>query len=254
MRIFALTALALALAAPALARPAAGPADVDAAVAAPGRPEAAVKLDAGRKPAAVLRFAGLKRGDHALDLFGGSGYFTEIMARAVGPEGRVVAWLPLAELDDKGRAAWAELRGRAGNASFFVTPNDALALPAGAFDFAMINLDYHDVYWESAKYGFRRMDPEGFLKTVYAALKPGATIAVIDHVGEAGSDPRALADKLHRIDPAIIKADFQRAGFVLDGESDLLRNPADDHLKLVFDKAIRGNTDRVFYRFRKPRR
>jgi len=252
MRIFALTALALALAAPAAARPTAAPADIDAAVADPARPEAAVKLDAGRKPAAVLKFAGLKRGDHALDLFGGSGYFTEIMARAVGPDGRVVAWLPLSELDDKGRAAWAELKGRVSNASFFVTPNDALALPEGAFDFAMINLDYHDVYWESAKFGFRRMDPEGFLKTVYAALKPGATIAVIDHVGEPGSDPRMLADKLHRIDPAVIKADFQRAGFVLEGESDLLRNPADDHSKLVFDKAIRGNTDRVFYRFRKP--
>lgn len=252
MRFFCFTALALAIAAPSAAAP--RPADVDAAVAAPGRPEAQVKLDSGRKPAAVLKYAGLRRGDHALDLFGGSGYYSEIMARAVGPEGRVVAWLPLAEVDDKGRAAWEALKGRAANASYFITPNDALALPSAAFDFAMINLDYHDVYWESAKFGFRRMDPEGFLRAVYASLKPGGTIAVIDHVGEAGSDPRALADKLHRIDPAVIKADFQRAGFILDGESDLLRNAADDHSKLVFDPTIRGKTDRVFYRFRKPAR
>jgi predicted methyltransferase len=49
-----------------------------------------------------------------------------------------------------------------------------------------------------------------------------------------------------------VKADFKRAGFVLDGESDLLRNPGDDHSLLVFDKAIRGKTDRFVFRFRKP--
>ena len=65
---------------------------------------------------------------------------------------------------------------------------------------------------------------------------------------------RAVVEKLHRIDPATIKADFRRAGFVLEAESDLLRNPADDHTKLVFDPTIRGKTDRVVYRFRKPRK
>jgi predicted methyltransferase len=251
MRILALAALALALAAPAGATP--RPADVDAAVAAPGRPEAQVRLDESRKPAQMLRFLGLRRGDRALDLFAGSGYWSELMARAVGPEGRVTAWLALAETGPRSRAAWAELTGRQKNAAFFVTPNDALALPANAFDAALINLNYHDVYWESAKDGFRRTDPDAFLKTVFAALKPGGAILVIDHVGAPGEDPRALADRLHRIDPAVIKADFARAGFVLDGESDLLRNPADDHSKLVFDPAIRGKTDRVVYRFRKPR-
>ena len=61
-----------------------------------------------------------------------------------------------------------------------------------------------------------------------------------------------MVDKLHRIDPAVIRADFERAGFVFDGESDLLRNAGDDHGKLVFDPSVRGKTDRVVYRFRKP--
>ena len=60
-------------------------------------------------------------------------------------------------------------------------------------------------------------------------------------------------EKLHRIDPAVIRADFKRAGFKLEAESDMLRNPADDHSSLVFDKAIRGKTDRVVLKFRKPR-
>jgi predicted methyltransferase len=250
MRIFAFAALTLALAAPAAAAP--KPADIDAAVAAPGRPEAQVRLDESRKPAAMLRFLGLKRGDRALDLYAGSGYWSELMARAVGPEGRVTAWLAVAETGPRARAAWADLIARQKNAAFFVTPNDALSLPASAFDAALINLNYHDVYWESAKDGFRRTDPDAFLRTVYAALKPGGAILVIDHVGAAGSDPRTLADKLHRIDPAVIKADFARAGFRLDGESDVLRNPADDHSKSVFDPGIRGKTDRIVYRFRKP--
>jgi predicted methyltransferase len=249
MRIFAFAALALALAAPAVARPA----DIDAAVAAPGRPEAQVRLDESRKPAAMLRFLGLKRGDRALDLYAGSGYWSELMARAVGPEGRVTAWLAAAETGPRARAAWADLGARQKNAAFFVTPNDALSLPASAFDAALINLNYHDVYWESAKDGFRRTDPDAFLRTIYAALKPGGAILVIDHVGDPGFDPRALADKLHRIDPAVIKADFARAGFGFDGESDVLRNPADDHKLSVFDASIRGKTDRVVYRFRKPR-
>jgi predicted methyltransferase len=84
-------------------------------------------------------------------------------------------------------------------------------------------------------------------------MKPGGVIGVIDHVANPGGDTRATVEKLHRIDPDVIKADFQRAGFVLDGTSDLLRNPADDHSLLVFDPNIRGKTDRVVVKFKKPR-
>jgi predicted methyltransferase len=91
------------------------------------------------------------------------------------------------------------------------------------------------------------------LKAVYAAMKPGAVIGVIDHVANPNSDTRATVDKLHRIDPNVVKADFKRAGFVLVGTSDLLRNPADDHSKLVFDPTVKGKTDRFIYKFKKPR-
>jgi len=252
MRIFALTALALLVASAAPAQPA-GPADVAAAVAAPGRPADQVKLDAVRKPAEILRFEGLKRGDIVLDLFAGGGYYSEIMAKAVGPRGGVLAWEPAGFLTDKAKAGWKELRGRAPNVGLIMVSSAAFTLPGDAFDFVMLHLNYHDVYWQSAKYGYGPLDPNAFLRTVYASMKPGATIAVIDHVGPAG-DTRAIVEKLHRIDPAVIKAEFKRAGFVLEAESNLLRNPADDHTKLVFDPSIRGVTDRVVYRFRKPRK
>ncbi len=97
------------------------------------------------------------------------------------------------------------------------------------------------------------MDPAVFLKTVYAAMKRGAVIGVIDHIANANDDTRATVDKYHRIDPAVVKADFKRAGFQLVGSSDILRNPADGHSLLVFDPKIKGKTDRFVFKFRKPR-
>jgi predicted methyltransferase len=171
----------------------------------------------------------------------------------VGPAGGVFAWDPANFVNDKARASWAALKQRQPNIGFVATPANALSLPSSTFDFAMIHLNYHDFYWESARYGLPRMDPAAILVTLYQSMKPGGTVAVIDHVASAGGDTRAVVEKFHRIDPETIKADFKHAGFVLEAESSLLRNPADDHAKSVFDPSIRGKTDRVVYRFRKPR-
>jgi predicted methyltransferase len=96
------------------------------------------------------------------------------------------------------------------------------------------------------------MDPGAFLKTVYASMKPGGIVGVIDHVANPG-DTRENVEKFHRIDPATVKADFERAGFKLAGKSEILRNPADDHSLLVFNPQIRGKTDRFIYKFVKPK-
>jgi predicted methyltransferase len=253
MRRLMMTAAAMLLAS-AAATAQAKPADIASAVAASGRPAGDVALDAGRKPAEVLRFLGLEQGDHALDLFAGSGYYTEIMARAVGPRGLALGWDPANFMNDKNRAAWAELKARAPNSGLLVTPADALALPTDAFDFVLLHMVYHDTYWQSEKFNFPRLDPSAFLRTVYAATKPGGTVGVIDHVADAGGDTREVVDKLHRIDPARVRADFEAAGFVFEGGSELLRVPADDHAKNVFDPAVRGKTDRFVYRFSKPTR
>jgi predicted methyltransferase len=230
----------------------AAPADVAAAIAAPGRPADAVALDAGRHPVEILRFMGLKRGDRALDLFSRSGYYAEIMGRAAGPAGSVLAWTPTSFMDDPSRQQQAAIHTRNPNVSFVATPGIAFALPSVAFDFAMIHLNYHDTYYDNPRIQFH-MEPVAFLATLYQAMKPGGTVAVIDHVANPGGEARDVAHAMHRIDPATIRADFARAGFVLEGESDLLRNPQDDHSKGVFDPAIRGETDRVVYRFRRPR-
>ena len=231
------------------------PADVAAAVAATSaRTEANVKLDEGRKPAAVLEFLGLQKGMHVVDMFGANQYWSEIMAPAVGPMGRVVVWQPTQFLNDKRRGEFAQFAVKQGNVVLLSSPFENPLIGLSQYDFLLMNLDYHDVYWQNEQRKIPRMEPDVWLRAIYAAMKPGATLGIIDHVATAGGDTRAVVEKLHRIDPAIIRADFERAGFVFDGESDLLRNPQDDRSVNVFEPSIRGRTDRVVYRFRRPAR
>lgn len=254
MRATTIAILSLSLVAlPADAKPSPISASISAAMAAPTRRPDNVKLDESRKPVQVLAFLGLKDGMNVLDLFGANGYWAEIMAPAIGPKGHDTIWQPTQFMSDKVKTYTADLTGRQSNISVIASPFEAPDLPKNYADFVILNDNYHDTYWMSEKNKIPRMDPNAFLKVVYAAMKPGAVIGVIDHVANPNSDTRATVDKLHRIDPNVTKADFKRAGFVLVGSSDLLRNPADDHSLLVFDPKIRGKTDRAILKFKKPR-
>lgn len=229
-------------------------ADLQQAVTAPGRPAAAVQLDEVRRPVEVLHYLGLRRGDHVLDYVAGTGYYSEIMARAVGPQGYVVAWNPPSLVsNERARTTLTELRQRNPNVALVSSPVTALSFPAEAYDFAMLHMVYHDAYWESRQYNWPRIDPNSVTQALYRAMKPGGIVAVVDHVANPGGDTRAVVEQYHRIDPAVIRADFERAGFRFVGESDLLRVPTDPHTVNVFDPSIRGRTDRVVYRFEKPR-
>lgn len=252
MRVL-ITMLALLAAAPAAAEPPAGsPPGIVPAVAMNDRPVAARALDAGRKPIELLTFLGLRRGDRVLDVMTGSGYYAEIIGNAVGSYGTVLAMEPSAFADAKSRAAFALLTARVPNVTLVeVMPAD-LDPPANAYDFTLMHLVYHDIYWSSDKYKFPKVDPEAFLRRIFKATRPGGIVGVVDHVASPGGDTRAVADRLHRIDPAVVKADFARAGFRLEAASDLLAEPGDDHSRQVFDPTNKGATDRFVMRFRKP--
>ena len=250
MRAFVLLPLLLATAAaPAAAKPMAPP-NYAALVAAPGRSADAVAMDANREPARVLDFMMLKPGMRSLDFLAGGGYYSEIMGRVVGPKGSVVAYIPAGPYGERSRPKLDAIVARQPNVKVSNSPAETFA--PNSYDFAMIHLNYHDLYWESAQFGIPRTDPNTVLAALFRAMKPGGIVAIVDHVGPAG-DTRAIVEKLHRIDPATTRADFARAGFVLDGESDMFRNAADDHTKVVFDPALRGHTDRMVLRFRKPK-
>jgi predicted methyltransferase len=229
------------------------PGDLVAAVASPARSPDNVKLDESRKPAELLKFFGVKPGMQVLDLFGINKYWSEIIAPAVGPKGHVTMWEPTQFVTDKRTADFDAFIAAQKNVSMIASPFEAPELPKGKFDFAIINLDYHDVYWESAERKIVRMDPDAWLKTLYAAMKPSGVVGVVDHIANPNVDTRATVERLHRIDPEVIKADFKRAGFELVDTSDMLRNKDDDHNLKVFDAKIRGKTDRAVLKFRKPR-
>jgi predicted methyltransferase len=252
MRFATVLAISLVFASPVAAKTV--PSPIAAAVAdTANRTPDNVKLDEGRKPAQLLQFFGLRPGMQVLDMFGANKYWSEIMAPVVGPKGHVTVWQAAQFLTDKNRGPFEEFAAKHPNVSLISSPFEAPDLPKGKFDFAIINLDYHDVYWENPQRKVVRMDPDAWLKTLYAAMKPGGIVGVVDHVASPNADTRATVDKLHRIDPKVIAADFKRAGFVLAGTSDMLRNPADDHSLLVFDPKIRGKTDRAVFKFKKPR-
>ena len=246
--LFAALALAVT-AAPAAAQPA----NIAAAVRAPSRTPDNVKLDEGRKPVEVLSFFGLRKGMRVIDMFGANQYWAEIMAPVVGPRGHVTVWQPSQFLNDERRKTFAQFTRRQKNVTLISSPFEAPNLPPNAYDFMIMNLDYHDVYWQNPERKIVRMEPDQWLKVLYSAMKPGAIVGIIDHVALPNGDTRGTVAKLHRIDPEVVKADFQRAGFELVGVRNFLRNPADDHSLIVFDPKIRGKTDRFVYRFRKPR-
>ena len=252
MRLLFVAALVLGSAAVAKDPPSTSPPGIVPAVAMNDRPAEAIALDTSRKPAQVLKFLGLKRGDRVLDLMTGNGYYAEIIGNAIGSYGTVLAEEPTGFATDKSRAGFAALTKRVPNVTMLEGPLADFDPPANNFDFTLMHLVYHDLYWSSVKPDFPATNPEAFLKRLFIATKPGGIVGVIDHVAASGGDTRTVVDKLHRIDPQVVKADFARAGFKLEAESDLLRVPGDNHTLLVFDKAVRGQTDRFVMRFRKP--
>jgi len=256
MRLTKVAALSFALAAaPLLAKAAVQPpANVVAAVAdTANRSPDNVKLDSGRKPDQVLKFLGLREGMNVLDLFGANAYWAEITAPAVGPKGHVTVWNPSQFYSDKRKQSFEAFMAKHQNVSIVTSPFEAPDLPKNYADFVILNDNYHDTYWQNEKYKLPQMDPNAFVKAVYAAMKPGAVIGVIDHVANPNNDARATVEKYHRIDPNVVKADFKRAGFRFVGSSNLLRNPADAHDLEVHDPKIAGKTDRFVFLFKKPR-
>lgn len=228
--------------------PARGPTDaIAAAVADPARPASNRAMDEGRRPAAVLAFAGFKRGDVIADYQAGGGYYSELLADVVGPAGRVYA---VSQPNFWEADTWRPLLAAHPNVLPLIAPGNALDLAPGSMDGIFAHLVYHDLYWVSEKYQHPRLDVDRVLAGWYAALRPGGTVVIIDHAANPG-DPRETVEKFHRIDPAVVRADMARAGFVLEAESDVLRRSEDRHEVGVFDPSVRSKTDRFVMKFRK---
>jgi predicted methyltransferase len=223
---------------------------ISAAVTDRGRPEADTQRDPDRKPGESLAFAGVRPGMKVVDLIPGGGYFTRIFSKAVGPKGVVYAYVPeeLSRLANRPPAiAPIVADPQYKNVVMLLKPLSAFSVPEPV-DMVWTSQNYHDMH---APF-MGPVNMGNFNRAVFAALKPGGVYIVLDHSATPGSGIRDTAT-LHRIDPAAVRAEVTAAGFIFEGESLLLRNPADDRSLRVQEGAIRGHTDQFIYKFRKPR-
>lgn len=223
------------------------PVDLASMLASDSRSAEDRARDAGRKPAEVLNLLGVEPGMAVLDLVAASGWYTEVLSIAVGPDGSVTAQNPAWMLAFQDGGVVAGLDARIDGGLSNVTRLDSSWAELGAmdarFDVALSALNVHDVYYLES--------PEAaseFAAAVFNVLNPGGVFGIIEHAGNTDGDNASL----HRIDKNIIVEIVTAAGFVVEQDSDLLANPADDHTQSVFSEGIRGQTDRFLLKLRKP--
>jgi predicted methyltransferase len=239
-------AAVLALAGPVQGQAAQSPSRaILAAVADPGRPAEDVARDPERRPAQIIAFAGVRPGDRIVELAPGGGYYTRILARSVGPRGRIFAivsprFAQQAGALDRFRATLSAYP----NVEVVVSDLRSLTL-AQPVDLVWTSENYHDFH------NLPGADIHAIDQAIFAVLRPGGIFYVEDHAAP-GTGVTATST-LHRIDPQAVRDEVRAAGFRLEAESPLLANPADPHDARSNDPSIRGHTDRFAMRFRKPR-
>lgn len=216
------------------------------AVGDPGRPQADTARDATRHPVEVVAFAGVKPGQKIAEFAPGGGYFTRILAKAVGPKGHVYA-IYLASLGDRAAKGATAVAGANPNVSLVPQTGSSFPLPEKV-DVAWTSDNYHDFH--NPFYG--NLDMGAFDKAVFDALKPGGVFLIEDYQAVPGTGV-TQTNTLHRIEKAQVKAEVTGAGFVFEGESNVLNNPKDDDTLKITDPSIRGEADQYVLRFRKPK-
>jgi predicted methyltransferase len=198
----------------------------------------------------LIRFAGADAGDTVIDVWPGNGDWTRLFSDIVGPEGRVYSFVPaeIAHFKSDPVGRMRALAKEPGRENVEVISADLVALPEGSQppDVVWLHLFYHDLH--TALLQTRGATPAGFNQAVYERLKPGGFYVIVDHVAAAGTST-SDAESLHRIEPAAVREEVEKAGFVLDAQSTVLANKDDPHSIKVFDPSIKGETDRFAYRF-----
>lgn len=215
-----------------------------AAVADSRRLPEEVARDPLRKPVEMLAFARLEPGDAIADVRPEEGYFTRLFAPAVGPTGHVYAVVPNQTAARENAFADA-MAATYPNVSRWTGALEEMTFDR-PLDVVFMGQEYHDFVIPRFNVDVARMNA-----AVYAALKPGGLYVILDHQSAPGSGT-SVVGTLHRIEGSALRAQVEAAGFIFDGESTAVANPADDHSLSVFDPAIRGRSDQFVYRFRKP--
>ena len=213
--------------------------DYAAVLAAPDRSDADRTNDLKRKALDLLTFSGPKTGWRVLDMGAGAGYSTELMARAVGPTGKV--WGQSDKASER-FAARLMTPGMA-NVQAVLAPFDAPA-PAGVTNLDLVTFffAYHDTT-------FMEVDRAKMNKAIFDALKPGGFLVIADHSARPG-EGTTVGKTTHRIEESTLVAEVTAAGFKHVATGDFLRNPEDPRTVSVNRSGIKN--DEFVVRFQKP--
>jgi predicted methyltransferase len=214
------------------------PAYVKAAVADAGRPASDTAQDAERHVTEVVEFSGVKPGSKVVDLMPGTGYYTRIWSKIVGPAGKV--WAANGNLGNAAMQAIAKDPAYARNVEIVGMPLKSLKTPQPA-DVVFTSRNYHDLH-------NRGGDPAPVNAAVFSVLKKGGLYIVLDH----RALPGVVSEPMHRMDPEVAKKEIEAAGFKFVKESQVLARSDDPKNIPVFDPKVRGKTDNFLLMFRKP--
>ena len=219
-------------------------------LAHPQRPAEDAADDARRMPLEVLAFAGIEPGMTVLELEAGSGYYTEILSRVVGPDGAVIMHNPPAFESFAGEAIRQRTAGsRLSNVEVSRTNFDTLDVPDASVDMVTWILGPHELWWEPSE-NVSLGDPVGSFAEIARVLKPGGKLLAIDHIAPPGSSTD-VGGTLHRIGENHITALAERAGLSMLRSSNLHKNENDPLDIGVFDPQIQGRTSKFVLVFEK---
>jgi predicted methyltransferase len=221
------------------------PAYATAAVADSSRPAAQRADDAARMPATIVAFAMVKPGSVVAEVRPGRGYYTRILSKAVGANGKLYSVDSAERVQARpdrmdGINAIAAEAGYS-NIEVATPPFASLAEVGGPLDVVWTTNGYHDMI-----NGQTPEEMAAYNKSVFRALKSGGYYFVLDHAAQVGTGLSAT-DTIHRIDPEAVKEQVLAAGFTLDADGDAL-NRAND------DRTTQGKFEnsQFMLRFRKP--
>lgn len=219
--------------------------DYDAIVASPDRSDADRQTDLRRAPAKMLAFTGVKAGMKVMDIEANAGYSTELLARAVGPTGKVYAQDPQALIDSLVKDKF-DVRAKSPamqNVVHVIRPFDDPVPPdVGNLDLITIFYAYHDIT-------YMPVDRAAMNKKLMAALKPGGVLVIADHSARQG-DGVSVAKTFHRIEESTLQQEIETAGFKLVAKGDFMRNPEDTRDFIVFKPKV--PVDNFALKFQKP--
>jgi predicted methyltransferase len=208
-------------------------------IAQPDRAEADRVTDKRRDPVNLLSFTGAKTGWRVLDMGAGAGYSTELMARCVGPTGKIYGQVE--EESEKLRARMT--MPVMNNVTVLVrrsddpVPSDLHGLDLITFYFA-----YHDTTYMG-------IDRAKMNKAMFAALKPGGFLVIADHSARP-EDGATVGKTYHRIAEQTLRSEVEEAGFKSIADAQFLRHPEDARTSIVFRNPT--PVDEFVLKFQKP--